>query len=131
MDGIVGIDCVGDATVSTIEPLHITSKEDTCFTAGRLEAHRGDGTVSVSYSQRTGLDFDFGANGSTEQHFATCTDVPVDQCKTSVVGLCGPCTGVNDCERGLECFPCSLDCSGNTGRCSLSDTFAICEDGVF
>jgi hypothetical protein len=31
----------------------------------------------------------------------------------------------------LGCFTCSRNCSGNTRRCSLSDTFVTCKDGVF
>lgn len=130
LSGTVGTDCLGDVTLSTIEPLRIASG-DTCFTAGRLEAQRGDGRASVTYAESGGLDFDFGADGSVDQHFAACTDVPADQCNTSLVGLCGACTALNQCQTGLGCLPCSRDCSGNTSRCTLSDTFVTCKDGVF
>ena len=130
LNGTVDADCVGKVTLSTIAPLRIASG-DTCFTAGRLEAQLGDGRASVTYTQRAGLDFDVGADGSVDQHFATCADVPVDQCKSKAAGLCGACTGLNQCGTDLGCFPCSVNCSGNTMRCSLFDTFATCEDGVF
>jgi hypothetical protein len=75
---------------------------------------------------RSGLE-----SPSRYQHFDSRSDVPADQCKTRIVGLCGDCTAVNQCQAGLGCFPCSGNCSGNTSRCSLSDTFVTCEDGVF
>jgi hypothetical protein len=78
------------------------------------------------------LDLDFGIDGSVEQHFATCTDVPAtDKCIASVVGLCGACNAADQCRTGLSCFPCTAGCTGNTGRCSPSDAFVTCEDGVF
>jgi hypothetical protein len=130
LNGTVGTDCLDDVTLSTIEPVRI-APGDTCLSAGRLEVQRGDGTASVTYTQSGGLDLDFGADGSVDQRFATCTDVPADQCSTSLVGLCGACTASSQCGTDLGCFPCSLDCSGNTNRCTLFDTFAPCEDGLF
>jgi len=130
LNGTVGTDCLGNVTLSAIEPLRFASG-DTCFTAGRLEAQLGDGTASVTYTESAGLDFDFGVDGSVDQHFATCTDVPADKCSTTAVGLCGACTAVNQCQGGLSCFSCSRNCTGNTRRCSLADTFVTCEDGVF
>jgi hypothetical protein len=130
LNGTVGTDCLGNVTLSTSEPLRLTSA-DTCFTAGRLEAHLGDGTAAVTYTESGALDLDFGADGSVDQHFATCTDVPTDQCRTSLVALCGACTTLNQCQTGLGCFPCSRDCSGTTSRCTLPDAFATCEDGIF
>jgi hypothetical protein len=129
LNGTLGTDCLGEVTLSTVEPLQVAPGA-TCFTAGRLNAQAAGGTVSVTYGE-SGLDLDFGADGSAEQHFATCTDVPVDECTTSVVGLCGACTAASQCQGGLSCFPCSRDCSGDTARCSLADTFVTCEDGVF
>ena len=130
LNGTVDTDCLGNVTLSTIEPVRIAPGA-TCFTAGRLETRFGDGTASVTYTESAGLDFDFGADGSVDQHFDTCTDVPVDKCRTNVVGLCGACSALNQCQTGLGCFSCSRDCSGNTRRCSLPDTFVTCEDGVF
>jgi hypothetical protein len=79
LNGTVSTDCLGQVTLSTIEPLRIASG-GTCFTAGRLEAESGE-TESVTYTE-SGLDFDFGADGSVGQHFATCTDVPAsDKCR--------------------------------------------------
>jgi hypothetical protein len=103
---------------------------DTCFTAGRLDVRLGDAAVSATYGE-SGLDLGFGAGGNFEQHFATCSDVPADQCSTSTVGLCGACTAAEQCQGGLSCFPCSRNCTGNTRRCSLTDAFVPCEDGVF
>lgn len=117
-------------TLSTVEPLQVASG-DICFTAGRLNAPFVDGTVSVTYAE-TGLDLDFDADGSVEQHFATCTDVPAtEKCIASLVGLCGACTAANQCQTRLSCFPCTDGCTGKTGRCSLADAFVTCEDGVF
>jgi hypothetical protein len=129
LNGTVGTDCLGVVTLSTIEPLRV-APGDTCFTGGRLQAQREGGTVAVTYAD-SGLDLDFGADGSVDQHFAACTDVPVDQCSTSMVGLCGACTAVGQCQGALSCFPCSQSCTGNTSRCSLSDAFVTCADGVF
>lgn len=128
-NGTVDTDCLGAVTLSTVEPLRVPPG-DTCFSAGRLEAQFEAGTVSATYAEG-GLELDFGADGNVDQHFAACTDVPPDPCRTKVVGLCGACTLVGQCQTGLSCFPCSRNCSGNTGRCSLADTFATCEDGVF
>jgi hypothetical protein len=130
LNGIVGTDCLGDVTLSTVEPVRVASG-DTCFTAGRLEMQLGDGTASVTYTESAGLDLDFGADGSIDQHFAGCTDVPTDTCSTKLVGLCGACTALNQCQVGLGCLPCSRNCSGNTSRCTLAETFVTCEDGVF
>jgi len=130
LNGTVGTDCLGDVTLSTVEPVRI-APGDTCFTAGRLEAQLGDEMASVTYTESGGLDLDLGADDSVDQHFATCTGVPADKCSTSVVGLCGDCTAVNQCQGGLGCFTCSRNCSGNTRRCSPTDTFVTCEDGVF
>jgi hypothetical protein len=129
LNGTVGTDCLGDVTLSTVEPVRV-APGDTCFTAGRLQAQPEGGTVSVTYAD-SGLDLDFGADGSVDLHFAACTDVPADECSTSVVGLCGECIALNQCQTGLGCFPCSRNCSGDTSRCSLADTFATCVDGVF
>jgi hypothetical protein len=129
LNGTVGTDCLGPVTLSTVEPLRV-EPGDTCFTAGRLD-YQFKGTASTTYTE-SGLDLDFGADGSVDQHFATCTDVPAtDKCIASVVGLCGTCTAASQCQAGLSCFPCSRDCSGDTARCSLADTFVSCEDGVF
>lgn len=128
-NGTVDTDCLGPVTLSTIEPLRITPG-DTCFSAGRLEAQLEAGRVSATYVA-SGLDLDFGADGNVDRHFAACTDVPPDPCRTKLVGLCGACTAADQCQMGLSCFPCSRNCPGNTRRCSLGDTFATCEDGVF
>ena len=118
VDGTVDTDCLGHVTVSTIEPLRIVPG-DTCFTAGRLES-LGDRTASVTYTE-SGLDLDLDADGSVDQHFATCTDLPAsDKCTTSAVGLCGACTEPDQCQKGLSCVPCSGKCTGNTRRCSLA-----------
>jgi hypothetical protein len=130
LNGTVGADCLGDVTLSTVEPLQV-APGDTCFTAGRLDAAFMDGTTSVTYAE-SGLDLDFGADGSVEQHFATCTDVPAtNKCVTSVTGLCEACNSVDQCHGGLSCFACSRNCTGNTGRCSFGNASATCEDGVF
>ena len=130
LNGTLGTDCLGAVTLSTIEPLRI-APANTCFSAGRLNAQLDNGTVSVTYTESGGLDLHFGAGGSVDQHFATCADVPVDECSTSVVGLCGACTASNQCQTGLGCFSCSRNCSGNTRRCSLADTFVACGGEVF
>jgi len=130
LNGLVDTDCLGDVMLSTIEPVRIPPR-GTCFTAGRLEAQLGDGTVSVSYTESSGLDLDFGADGSVDRHFASCADVPADKCTTSLVGLCSPCDALNQCHAGLTCFPCSRNCSGTVSRCSLFDSFVTCEDGIF
>ena len=130
LNGTVGADCVGDVALSTVEPVRI-APGDACFTAGHLETRSEFGAASVTYTEGAGLDFDFGADGSVDQHFATCTDVPADMCTTSVVGLCGACSALNQCQTGLVCFPCSANCSGDTRRCSLPDTFVTCADGIF
>jgi hypothetical protein len=130
LNGTVGTDCLGDVTLSTGDPLRI-ARGDSCFTSGRLEAHVADGTVSGTYTGSGGLDLDFGADGSVDRHFATCADVPADRCSTNQVGLCAACTALSDCHRGLPCFSCSANCSGDTRRCAPATTFVTCEDGVF
>jgi hypothetical protein len=128
LDGTVGTDCLGRVTLSTVEPLRL-APGDTCFTAGRLKNQFKE-TVSVTYTE-SGLDLDFD-DGSADQHFAACTDVAVtEKCSTSVVGLCGACSALDQCQTGLVCFPCSSDCSGDTARCTLADTLATCADGIF
>ena len=128
-NGTVNTDCLGAVPLSTVEPLRLTPG-NTCFTGGRLEAQLRAGTVAVTYAEN-GLDLDFGADGSVERHFAACTDVPPDPCRTKLVGLCGACTAVDQCQTGLSCFPCARNCTANTRRCSLADTFDTCEDGIF
>jgi hypothetical protein len=129
LNGTVGTDCLGPVALSTIEPLRVVPG-DTCFTAGRLDVQFKE-TASVTYAD-SGLDLDFGADGSVERHFATCSDVPAtNKCVSSVAGLCGACSAVDQCQGGLSCFPCSRNCTGNTRRCSFGDAFATCADGVF
>jgi hypothetical protein len=130
VSGTVGTDCLGAVTLSTVEPLRV-APGDTCFTGGRLEAQLADGTVSMTSTESGGLDLDFGADGSVDQRFASCTDVPAGPCKTKLAGLCGACSTFDECQTGLGCFPCVSDCSGDTRRCALSDTFVTCEDGDF
>ncbi|HUL98352.1 MAG TPA: hypothetical protein VLU24_02740 [Mycobacterium sp.] len=129
LNGTVGSDCLGDVKLSTVKPLRV-DPGDTCFTAGLLDAQLGNGTMSATYAE-TGLDLAFGPDRSLEQHFATCADVPVDQCSTTTVGLCGVCTAEEQCQAGLSCFSCSRNCAGNASRCSPADTFVTCADGVF
>ncbi|HSP96521.1 MAG TPA: hypothetical protein VL049_04670 [Candidatus Dormibacteraeota bacterium] len=130
LTGTLGTDCIGDVTLSTLEPLRVTSG-DTCFSDGRLQAQLADATVAATYTVGGEVDLDFGAAGGGDQHFSACTAVPADQCRTTLVGLCGTCTALNQCQGGLACFPCSDNCSGDTQRCALSDTFTTCQDGVF
>jgi hypothetical protein len=130
LSGTVGTDCLGDVSLRTAEPLRV-APGDTCFTAGQLQVQFGEATLSASYAD-SGLDLDFGIDGSVERHFATCTDVPAtDNCIASMVGLCGACNAPDQCQTGLSCFPRSAGCTGDTGRCSLSDAFVTCGDGVF
>ncbi len=133
LNGTVDTDCLGAATLSTTQPLRV-APGDTCFSAGRLQTQLEAGTVSATYAE-SGLDLRFaasgGAVGSSGEHFATCTDVPVDPCRTKLVGLCGTCNALNQCQTGLACSSCTRNCTGNTTRCSLADTSVTCEDGVF
>jgi hypothetical protein len=129
LNGTVGTDCLGDLRLSTEEPLRVAFG-DACFTSGLLEVQREGGTVSTTYIGGGGLVLDFG-DASAARRFAACADVPVDQCSTSLVGLCGACTAVTPCQPGLACFPCIANCTGNTARCSLFDAVIGCEDGIF
>lgn len=130
LNGTAATDCLGDVTLSTVEPLQV-GRGGRCFTTGRLESQLADSTASSSYGEGGTLDLDFDADGSPDQHFAACTDVAADQCSTNAVRLCGACTASNQCQRGLSCFPCSGECAGGPQRCAFSDTFVTCEDGVF
>jgi hypothetical protein len=130
VNGTLGTDCIGDVALSTVEPLRVSSG-DSCFSGGRLQAQLADATVSATYTIGGAVDLDFGATGGGDQHFSACTAVPADQCRTTEVGLCGTCTASDQCQGGLACFPCADNCSGDTRHCALSDTFIMCQDGVF
>ena len=112
------------------EPLR-AAPGDVCLTSGRLEVERSDEVVAVTYRQGGAVALDFGADGSVDQDFPRCTDVPMETCTTNALPLCGACTGPGECQRGLVCFPCAGECSGDTKRCTLPADFATCEDGVF
>lgn len=130
LNGTVGTDCLGDVTVSTAAPLR-ARRGGRCFTAGRLDAQLAESTASSTYGDGGALDLDLDGDGNPDQHFAACTDVPMDQCGTDAVVLCGSCTTADQCQPGLGCFPCSDECAGGPQRCAFSDTFVTCEDGVF
>ncbi|MGH7787347.1 MAG: hypothetical protein ACRERC_10805, partial [Candidatus Binatia bacterium] len=130
LNGTAGTDCLGDVTLSTIEPLR-ARRGGRCFTAGRLETQLAGRTASSTYGDGGGLDLDFDADGSPDQHFAACTDVPMDQCSANAVGLCGSCTASDQCQPGLACAPCTGECADTPQRCAFSDASVTCEDGVF
>jgi hypothetical protein len=129
LDGAVAIDCVGQVTLSTIEPLRVSRGEE-CFAGGSLNVGLGDAAVLVSYAG-AGVDLDFAADGSFDQHFASCSDVPADQCATTSVGLCGPCTPTSQCAADLSCVSCNGECKGDVDRCKPTGIFITCADGIF
>jgi hypothetical protein len=131
LNGTVGIDCLGHVTLSTVEPLRV-APGDTCLTGGHIEVQFGeDDVVAATFTESGEVDLDFGADGGIDQHFATCVELSADKCSARVVPLCGACPASNECQPGLACVPCARNCSGNTRRCSLSDAFVTCEDGLF
>lgn len=130
LDGTADTDCLGALTVATVSPLNV-KRAGRCFTSGAFEAQLDGGAVAARYGEGGSLDLDFAIDGSIDQHFATCTEVPIDQCGTNATGLCGACTNTHDCRRGLTCVACAGNCGGETRRCSVDDASLVCEDGDF
>jgi hypothetical protein len=79
VNGTVGTDCVGDVTLTTIEPLRLVPG-DACLSGGNVQADLDDGSVAVSYTPNGGLELDFGPDGSVDQSFNFCLDVVSDVC---------------------------------------------------
>jgi hypothetical protein len=79
VNGTVGTDCVGDVTLSTIEPLRLVPG-DTCLSGGSVRADLDEGSVAVSYTPSGGLELDFGPDGSVDQSFNSCLEVVSDVC---------------------------------------------------
>jgi hypothetical protein len=130
-DGTVDTDCVGEVTMRTLEPLLVQSADD-CPIGGRLRTEVGGDTATVSYTGGGGLELDFGSDGSVEQRFDRCTELPAEPCMAAPpAGLCSPCSQPQDCSSGLDCYSCSFNCSGQTNRCALPGDLATCADGVF
>jgi hypothetical protein len=129
LNGRAATDCLGAVQLSTTDQLRSRLASALLRRASRVADRRGHRVRSLraAAARRSRLRRD----GTADQHFAACTDVPIDQCTTNAVGLCGACTAVNDCQRGLSCFPCSGECSGTTKRCAFADAFVTCADGTF
>lgn len=131
ISGTIGTDCIGDVSLVTTDPLRLVPG-DVCISGGRIEAELDQGTVAVTYTASGGLDLDFGIDGSVDQSFSTCQELVSDDCVApEAPGVCAACTNGEECETGLQCFNCAFNCTGDTLRCSLTDDFATCEDGVF
>ncbi|MDX2170536.1 MAG: hypothetical protein SF182_25915 [Deltaproteobacteria bacterium] len=130
VQGSVDADCTGRVTLATVEPLRL-ERAKRCFSGGRLEAELGAGRVAATYGAGGTLDLDVDADGAPDQHFATCTEVPLDQCPAAAVPLCGVCDERSECQGGLRCVGCSGDCSGSARRCGFPDASVVCADGVF
>jgi hypothetical protein len=79
LDGTFSTDCVGEVTVQTSEPLRL-GVDDTCLTGGSLEVVVGGATATVEYTRGGGLEIDYGSDGSTDQTYASCQDVELEEC---------------------------------------------------
>lgn len=130
VSGGVAADCTGEVTVDTDEDLRLTPGAP-CFTAGRLRAQTAAGVVAAAYSSGGGVALDVGADGSVEHQATSCREAPLGPCRSTTVGLCAACGAAGQCHVGLGCLPCADDCSGDTDRCALFDTFVTCSDGRF
>jgi hypothetical protein len=130
LNGTADTDCLGAITVATVDPLNI-KRAGRCFTSGAFAAQLDGRIVAATYGEGGSLDLDFGMDGDIDRHFTSCTEVPIDQCSTNATGVCGACTDTHECRRGLACFACAGDCSGDLRRCSVDDASLTCADGSF
>jgi hypothetical protein len=132
LDGTVASDCLGDITLTTLDPLKLDRGSE-CLGVGRLRTEVDGDTAAITFTAGGGLDIDVGEDGSVDARFASCTDVALDdQCTiASVPGVCDVCGGNQDCQGELLCFPCTTNCQGSELRCSFQSDFATCADGIF
>lgn len=131
INGTLTTDCVGEVTVETLEPLHLTESSE-CFTGGRLRAELADGAAIIGYTPNGGLEIDFGADGSVDERVDSCQELVSEQCVSEEIpDLCTQCDDSTPCPGELLCYTCSFNCQGDVQRCSLTDDFVTCEDGVF
>jgi hypothetical protein len=73
---------------------------------------------------------DFDCDALAEDEFPeTCEELMI--VIPPPVGGCAVCQGDEDCPADLKCFGCFEDCTGEVMRCSDSEFFIECEDGIF
>jgi hypothetical protein len=130
--GTINTNCLGEVTVGTIEGLHL-HQDDPCPIGGSVRLDLAAGSSIVTFTPTGGVELDFGADGSVDERFDRCEQLQVQQCTFQPpAGVCDPCNDSNDCTGDLQCYPCSFACQPSAqSRCSLSDDFVTCEDGVY
>ena len=130
--GTVGTDCLGQVSISTMTPVRLRPDE-TCPLGGAVRLELEAGSLAVTFTSSGGVELDFGADGSVDEHFDRCEQLDVQQCTFHPpTGVCAACSTTEPCSGDLRCYPCSFGCqSSDQMRCSLADDFATCEDGVY
>ena len=132
LEGTFFSDCLGDVTVATLEPLQITP-DNPCITGGLLQTELEGGSSIIGYTPDGGLELDFGADGSVDERFDSCQEIPaLDECTLEQSpDLCRPCSDSETCPEDLICYTCAFNCQGDTDRCSDPNSYVACEDGIF
>ena len=77
--GTVNTDCAGSVSFETIEPL-VYPASGNCGTGGKLRATVDGEDSLVTLTPSGGLEIDYGADGSIDDSFASCTAAALARC---------------------------------------------------
>lgn len=80
IDGDVANDCIGNATIQTVEPVYL-NQADACPTAGFVKVSLEDGTVAtIRFTETGGVELDYDDDGQPDQVVASCHDAALTEC---------------------------------------------------
>lgn len=77
--GSVDTECTGAVSFETVEPLVYPANAD-CATGGQMRVTVAQGDALVSFTPGGGLEVDYGADGSVDDTFRSCTDAKLKKC---------------------------------------------------
>jgi hypothetical protein len=78
-NGSVDTECTGAVSFETIEPLTYPANGD-CATGGQMRVMVDGGDALVTFTSAGGLEIDYGADGSVDDTFRSCTDAQLKKC---------------------------------------------------
>jgi len=77
--GSVDTECTGPVSFETIEPLTYPANGD-CATGGQMRVSLDEGDSIVTFTASGGLEIDYGADGSVDDTYRSCTDAKLKKC---------------------------------------------------
>lgn len=78
-NGSVDTECTGPVSFETVEPLIYPANGD-CATGGQMRVILDEGDSLVTFTSNGGIEVDYGANGSVDETFRSCTDAKLKKC---------------------------------------------------